>query len=185
MAKAPKKADPKKKPVVKKAPKKSAPEKPTVNKPRDWNAAILCAYFHLRGYSQKDSAREAGVGERTLKRWIKSDWWPDALAEARGKWKSGLDVGARRTLGKAMDAEDQPDLALRILERTDPEMAPAKQQIELSQGYISRDEAVKAFKMLAEAVADIVEDEDKRRAVVEKARLILTPLLVAPELPTE
>ena len=82
-----------------------------------------------------------------------------------------------------MDAEDQPDLALRILERTDPEMAPAKQQIELSQGYISREEAVRAFKMLAEAVADIVTDEDKRTAIVAKAKQILTPLLAAPELP--
>lgn len=179
------KGAPKKKPPAKKSPKKPALDKPTVNKPRDWEGAVLCAYFHLRGYSQDRSAREAGVGPRTLKRWIKSPWWPDALTEARGKWKNGLDIGARRTLGKAMDAEDQPDLALRILERTDPEMAPAKQQIELSQGYISRDEAVKAFKMLAEAVADIVEDEDKRRAVVEKARQILTPLLAGPELPTE
>ena len=175
----------KKKKAVKKKPpaKKPAQEKATVNKPRNWEAAILCAYFYLRGYAQEKCAEEAGVGARTIKRWIKSDWWPDALDEARERWFSGLEVGARRTLGKAMDAEDQPDLALRVLERMDHKLAPPKQQIELSQGYISRDEAVKAFKMLAEAVADIVDDEDKRRAIVAKARQILTPLMAAPELP--
>ena len=179
MASAKKKKTPKKKAPA----KKPAKEKATVSKPRNWDGAVLCAYFHLRGYPQERCAKEAGVGFRTLHRWMKSPWWPDALAEARDKWKNGLEIGARRTLGKAMDSEDQPDLALRIIERIDPEMAPAKQQIELSQGYISRDEAVKAFKMLAEAVADIVDDDDKRRAIVAKARQILTPLMAAPELP--
>lgn len=100
----------------------------TVTRPQNWDKAVSAAYLRLTSYSQKDAAKGAGVGERTLIRWEKSDWWPRALEEAANRWLQHLTAVSRRTLFAAIKAGDA-DKALKILERVDPRLAPPKQQI--------------------------------------------------------
>ena len=49
-----------------------------VQKPHDWDKAVSVAYLRLRNDSQADAAKSAGVGERTVRRWENSEWWPKA-----------------------------------------------------------------------------------------------------------
>ena len=53
-----------------------------VRAPRDWDKAISVVYLRLRDDSQADAAKPAGIGERTVRRWEKSDWWLQACLEA-------------------------------------------------------------------------------------------------------
>ena len=64
---------------------------------------MLAALFWLRGASIKEAATAATIGERTLARYLLSDWWPRAIEDARSRWYGGIEMGARRLLGKAMD----------------------------------------------------------------------------------
>lgn len=81
---------------------------------------------HLRAtdHTQEEAASLAGVGKRTLERWEQSPWWTQAVAEALVRWRSGLLAKSRRSL-EAGIAKD-PDLALKIVERLDPELRPPK-----------------------------------------------------------
>ena len=138
---------------------------------------MLAAYFRLRGFPQEEAATSAGIGARTMERWVQSDWWQDALDDARARWYGGIEIDARITLGKAMKAEDQPDLALKLLERMDHRLAPPRQQIELLTDYMHKDEVLKIFRRFAEGVADIVDDPDMRKAIIELAQETISPIL--------
>lgn len=93
-----------------------------VVKPQDWDKAISAAYFRALGASQKVAAEAAGVGERTLRAWESSSWWPEAKREAVARWHVKLTAASRRGLLKAVRAGDGK-LALDVLERVDPGLA--------------------------------------------------------------
>lgn len=95
-----------------------------VEKPRSWDKAVSAAYLWLIMAEVKKAAAAAGVGERTLHRWILSDWWPDAVAEAETRWLHITVAEARRALLGQIRAGDG-DLALRLLERRDARLRPA------------------------------------------------------------
>ena len=99
----------------------------TVKRPGDWDKAIAAAYLRLIGWTQKESAEGAGVGERTLKRWEKSDWWPEASEEASGRWLKHLVEDSR--ISVLSGVKKDPALALKIIERTDPRLAPPALQV--------------------------------------------------------
>ena len=102
-----------------------------VEKPQDWDKAVSVAYLRLLGAPIRTAAKVAGVGERTLHRWERSPWWPDATAEANDRWFKNVTAAARRTLLKAIRA-GRSDHALQILERVEPRLAPPKQRMEHS-----------------------------------------------------
>ena len=79
-----------------------------VVRPRNWGIAVSAAYLRLIGLTIAESAKGAGCGARTLKRWEASPWWTDACEEATDSlaqvfelilkpWidgRSSLDVGS-------------------------------------------------------------------------------------------
>ena len=54
----------------------------SVRTPRDWDKAVSVGYLRLRNESQPDAAKAANIGERTVRRWEKCDWWAQACLEA-------------------------------------------------------------------------------------------------------
>ena len=113
----------------KRATKKPALRDSVVARPADWDKAVAAAYLRLIGQSQELSARGAGVGARTLKRWEASAFWPDACEEAADRWLSHATEKARRTFLRGIDSDDHPKsadprLALTFLERVDHRLAP-------------------------------------------------------------
>lgn len=100
----------------------------TVSRPQDWGKAVLAAHFWLIADEIRASAESAGVGERTMQRWVKSPWWPDACREASGRWIEHLTVKAQRTLMQAISGGDA-DKALKVLERLMPELRPPTQDV--------------------------------------------------------
>lgn len=100
----------------------------TVNRPQDWNKAVLAAFCWLRSEEIRASAETAGVGERTMQRWVKSHWWPDACREATGRWLDLLTFESMRTLMRAIAGGDA-DKALKVLERRLPELRPPTQDV--------------------------------------------------------
>ncbi len=96
-----------------------------VGKPRDWDKAISVAYLRLREESQADAAKSAGIGERTVRRWENSKWWPQACLEAGSRWLQGLVYVSQQTLFAAIDGGDA-NLAFKVIERRIPELAPPR-----------------------------------------------------------
>lgn len=115
-----------------------------VDEPKDWDKAVSAAYFRALGATQEAAAAAAGVGERTLWRWERCAWWPEAHREAVERWRLDLSAASRKSLLDAV-AKDG-DLALKALERLDPRMS-AK---ELTAGRVAE--------MLAETVRIIREE---------------------------
>lgn len=104
--------------------------------PRNRETALSAAYLRTLGSSQEEAANAAGVHRRTLQRWESSSWWPSVQREAEDKWLRGTVGQARKALLQALQAPDGA-LALRILERTVPALAPPSQRVELS-GALAR-----------------------------------------------
>jgi len=96
--------------------------------PQDRDKAISVAYLRLTGALQTEAAESVGISADTISRWEHSPWWPEILAEASKRWLSGLEARARLVLQTGMDAS----LALKILERRLPELAPATQNMNLN-----------------------------------------------------
>ena len=98
-----------------------------ISAPRDREVALSVAYLRVIGSTQVDAAKAAGVDPRTVGRWESCSWWPEIVAEASRRWLSGLEARARQVLYDGMD----PILALKVLERRLPELAPATQNLNL------------------------------------------------------
>ena len=96
-----------------------------VRGPRDREAALSVAYLRTLGSTQEEAALAAGVDRRTVQRWEGSSWWPEVLYEASNRWLSGVVGRARHALLRAL-AEPDGHLALKVLERTVPQLAPTE-----------------------------------------------------------
>jgi hypothetical protein len=103
------------------------PEDPVKN-PENWDKCVSVAYLRLIGQTQEQAADSAGVGVRTVHTWEHCSWWADCQAEASRRWLVGLEAKARATLQEGMDA----NIALKILERRLPELAPPTQKTDLT-----------------------------------------------------
>ncbi len=110
-----------------------AEDEDEVGRPRDWDKAVAAAYLLALGRTQEEAAKGAGVGERSLHRWVGCSWWSKAVDEAASRWLNDARTGARRTLLLAglKGANGDANLALRVLERTEPALPP-KQRHELT-----------------------------------------------------
>ena len=93
---------------------------------QDREKALSVAYLRILGGTQKEAAEAAGCSERSVRGWEAADWWPEIQVEAESRWLPGLIAKARGTLLNDMDGP----LALKVLERLLPELAPAKHHVE-------------------------------------------------------
>ena len=105
---------------------KMAEKLDAVGKPRNWDKAVSVAYLRLIGQSQADAAKAAGLGERTLRRYELSEWWPDACAEAVERWMQQLAIDCRSTILAAVKDGDV-QTSVKMLERIDGRLAPPRQ----------------------------------------------------------
>ena len=112
-----------------KAPAESAAWGDIPTKPHDRQKAVCAAYLWLIHDEVKSAAEGAGVGERTMQRWVRAPWWPEICAEAERNWLRHLTITARRELTRALIGNGE--LALKILERRDPNLRPQPQQHEV------------------------------------------------------
>ena len=96
-----------------------------VTAPRNRETALSVAYLRTLGSTQEEAALAAGVDRRTVQRWEGSSWWPEVLCEASNRWLSGVVGRARHALLLAL-AEPDGHLALKVLERTVPQLAPTE-----------------------------------------------------------
>lgn len=138
--------------------------------PKSRDKALSAAYLRTLGHSQEDAANAAGVNRRTLQRWEHSSWWPGIEREAADQWLSGAVGQARRALLLALAKPDGP-LALRILERVVPELAPPSQRIEVSGGLRRLDSG----RMTDEQLAAIAGGQHPYEVLAPKREMLVLP----------
>ncbi len=95
-----------------------------VRAPRNREVAVSVAYLRLQGATQAEAAGATNVDPRTVVRWESCSWWPEVQREASARWLEGLAAAARRGLGAAVS--ENGALALRVLERLEPALAPPR-----------------------------------------------------------
>jgi len=93
--------------------------------PRSWEKIVLACYMRILGASQKAAGQAVGRSERTVRVWeADSATWTQACEEARRRWLGEVEAMARRQLLKGLMNADA-ELALKVIERLDPALAPA------------------------------------------------------------
>jgi len=94
------------------------------------------AYVRILGGTQREAGEAAGVTMRTVGNWERSDWWDDALAEARELWLTEATAQARKTLLRILEDTDPETRDARtvrwLLERVDERLLPPKQRQEIT-----------------------------------------------------
>jgi len=93
-----------------------------VTKPHDWEKATSGAYLRLLGHTQQDVADTIGVSRQQFCKWEQSDFWADAVSEAKDRWLAGLAAKARQSVELAVP--DDARLAMTVLERLEPALNP-------------------------------------------------------------
>lgn len=102
-------------------------------RPRHWEKRVAAAYLRMMGLTQEGAACAVGRSRRSVAEWeADKPLWTLAREEARQRWLGELTDAARVTLLTTLHAGTQGYLALQVLERLDPALAPAKQQLDVS-----------------------------------------------------
>jgi hypothetical protein len=113
------------------AKKTSAPE-PGRPRHAHWDKVVAAAYLRIIGHTQEEAATSVGRNERTIREWESDpELWTAARAEARSRWLNDAEDAARRAVLSQLKDGDG-DLGLKVLERIDDTLAPAKQRQEHS-----------------------------------------------------
>lgn len=94
--------------------------------------AVRAAYLRMCGKPQAEVAQTVSRTERTIRSWENSDWWNDAVEEARDRWLDDVMREARAALYLQLKKARDPVRAMQVLERMDPEFRPPTQQLEHS-----------------------------------------------------
>ena len=128
------------------APTASAYPDASPPRPKYWEKLILYSYLWLMGATQKDAGRAVGRAVRTVQEWEEDKGTLTAAQEAaRQRWLGELTNAARQTL-LATIRGGSGELALKVLERTDRDLATPTQrmqhQVEVGEGLSS---LLKAF----------------------------------------
>jgi len=104
-----------------------------VKGPQDRDKAIAVAMLILRGESQGSAAEAAGVGKRTVERWVHCSWWPDITAEVADRYLSGLHDKAIAAIDRALtDRNEYAGMAKYVADRMVKKLRPPKQRAEHS-----------------------------------------------------
>lgn len=109
--------------------------------PRSFEKQVAAAYLRMLGTTQKAAGAAIGRSECTLQAWeADKPTWTRAREEARHRWLGELTDAARKTLLDAIRAGGG-DLALKIIERVDADLALPTQRLhhkhEIGQGLSS------------------------------------------------
>src|SRR5262245_48118038 len=98
-------------------------------RPRYWEKVVMVAYLRMLGSTQKDAGTAVGRAKRTVAEWeADKTTFAQAREEARRRWLGEVSDAARSGLLRALQG-DAGDLALKVLERLDPDLAPATQRL--------------------------------------------------------
>ena len=89
-----------------------------------WDKWVSAAYLRMLGATQSEAAEAVGRKERTIRSWESDSRWPQAMADARERWLSGVEGAARATLLACVRDPKKGDLALKVLERLDHALSP-------------------------------------------------------------
>ena len=93
---------------------------------------MLYAYLRMMGATQRDAGSAVGRKKRTVQEWEEDKvMYAHAREEARQRWLGELTDAARVALLATIRA-GAGELALKVLERIDVELAPAKQQFDVT-----------------------------------------------------
>lgn len=102
-----------------------------VGRPRakNWTKIVTVAAHRILGASREAAATACGVSLPAIKRWEASPWWGLAQQEAREQYMDSLAGKARKGLIDHVLKDGR--LALSVLERLEPALAPPTQHVEL------------------------------------------------------
>jgi hypothetical protein len=105
--------------------KEPAENQSRVKKPHNWDKVVSAAYLLATGDTQGDAAKKAGCSVRSLRDWMKSDFWQDAWNEAKRRWLHGAETFARRGIMSALvDKNEYAQMSRWVGERLIDELAP-------------------------------------------------------------
>ena len=102
-----------------------------VKAPQQWSKAVHVAALLAIGVTQKEAANAAGCSDRTVRNWIHSSWWPNAVEQAKDTMLSSLFMRAYQTIYK--DVSENPDRAWQVLERLSLQLAPPADRVHIEQ----------------------------------------------------
>jgi hypothetical protein len=109
-------------------PASSASTPPPSPRPRQWEKWALYSYLRMMGSTQKEAGSAVGRKKRTVAEWEEAKaLFAEAREEARKRWLTDLTDASRQTLLTTIRG-GAGELALKVLERTDPDLAPATQR---------------------------------------------------------
>ena len=95
--------------------------------PKYWEKLVLASYHRLLGSTQAQAGAAVGRSPRTIRSWEADRvLWQRASEEARQRWLGEITAAARRAV--LDNAGTDVDLALKLLERLDPDLAPPTQR---------------------------------------------------------
>jgi hypothetical protein len=107
----------------------SAPPSAVPPRPKQWEKWVLYAYLRMMGRTQRDAGSAVGRKKRTVQEWEEHKaLYAQAREEACARWLTDVQDAARTTLLQALRG-DAGDLALKVLERLDPHLAPPTQRL--------------------------------------------------------
>lgn len=128
-------------------------------KPQDWNKAVLAAFLMMTIGKQKKAAKAVKVDVRTLRRWQKSEFWPEACAAANDRYLANLAAEARAAVFK--DAKVDGTLGLRVLQSIDPAFRDGMGS------NVGIADVKRLLNDLAKCVVDRVQDNETKRLIAD------------------
>jgi hypothetical protein len=98
-------------------------------RPPYWERLVLYAYGRMTGSTQKDAAAAVGRKKRTAQDWEADKvLYAQAREEAKQRWLGELADASRQALLSTIRG-GHGELALKVLERLDSELAPAAHRL--------------------------------------------------------
>src|SRR5215813_11339909 len=99
--------------------------------PKYWEKLVLASSHRLLGSTQAQTGAAVGRSQRTIRSWeADRALWQQASEEARQRWLGEITAAARRAV--LDNAGTDADLALKLLERLDPDLALPAQRLKHS-----------------------------------------------------
>ena len=100
-----------------------------VKKPQRPEKVEAAAWYCVLGQSTFSAAKLAGIADNTLRNWMISDWWPEAIEEARQRIPEVLRGKALGGLIRGLDDADEYAVMARwVAERVIPSLRPPTQR---------------------------------------------------------
>lgn len=106
----------------------SAAPEDKIQKPQNAEKCLLVAYFLGLGWTQREAAKAAGVGDRTVRDWMGCSWWQSVEIAAHQKFMRRLTGRTKESLLNLVNG-CEPATVRFAAERLLPELKPAEQTL--------------------------------------------------------